>query len=102
MKVSEVTVQRYCDFCSPEKKTKGVKVCSVCQSDICDTHLNLVPVKKSQNPLRQKSDRTDSQMRILFEYEIQPVCIDCSFQSYSNLLDTLNQRRGERVRGKEP
>jgi hypothetical protein len=81
----------YCDFCGQDKRTKAIETCRVCQADICSNHRNLVPVKK-EAPFKHPREDRFRQIWVLLDYDFRPVCPDCSFQSFFDLLTRLSDR----------
>jgi hypothetical protein len=99
MRISEVIVQKYCDFCSPERRQKAVASCAVCNSkDICDDHRNFVPVKRRPMSRPPSGMIGQDPTPYFMKYTLFPVCPDCSSQSFFDLVESLSRKIGHAIK----
>jgi len=92
MKVARTRIIAECDYCSPEKRQEAIASCGICGSDVCEAHRNLIPIKKS-TPKHVLGLAAPSPIPNFLRYSMEPVCPDCSFQSFMSLLDSLSKKR---------
>jgi hypothetical protein len=86
MKVSELRVTNYCDYCPAESRRATQNHCVICFRDVCEKHVYPVGVRRTQNqsydshgPPPQGVLRLGLDLPQLFEF--YPVCVDCSGRS---------------------